>query len=51
MAPEPFRGCTNEPALVVFTAARMAAARGEALPSFAEHSYGAALRLLGGDGQ
>ena len=48
MAPEPFRGRTNEPALVVFTAARMAQARGEELPAFAEHSYAAALRLLGG---
>lgn len=48
MAPEPFRGRTNEPALVVFTAARMAQARGEELPAFAEHTYAAALRLLGG---
>jgi TatD DNase family protein len=47
-APEPFRGRTNEPALVVFTAARMAAARGEELPVFAEHTYAAALGLLGG---
>jgi TatD DNase family protein len=51
MAPEPFRGCTNEPALVVFTAARVAAARGETLPSFAEHAYAAALQLLGGGRQ
>lgn len=28
MAPEPFRGRTNEPAMVVFTAARLAEARG-----------------------
>jgi TatD DNase family protein len=48
MAPEPFRGRTNEPALVVFTAARLAAARGEELPAFAEHAYGAAIGLLGG---
>jgi TatD DNase family protein len=48
MAPEPFRGRTNEPALVVFTAARMAEARGEDLPAFAEQSYAAALGLLGG---
>jgi TatD DNase family protein len=51
MAPEPFRGCTNEPALVVFTAARMAAARGEELPAFAEHAYAAALGLLGEGGR
>ena len=48
MAPEPFRGRTNEPALVVFTAARLAEARGEELPAFAEHAYAAALGLLGG---
>jgi TatD DNase family protein len=48
MAPEPFRGRTNEPALVVFTAARLAAARGEDLPTFAEHAYSAALGILGG---
>jgi TatD DNase family protein len=47
MAPEPFRGRTNEPALVVFTAARMAAARGEQLGEFAEHAYAAALGILG----
>jgi len=49
MAPEPFRGQTNEPALVVFTAARLASARGEALSVFAEHAYAAALELLDGD--
>ena len=31
MAPEPFRGRKNEPAYTVFTAARIAEARGEAL--------------------
>ncbi len=51
MAPEPFRGRTNEPALVVFTAARLAQARGEELPAFAEHAYAAALGLLGGRGR
>jgi TatD DNase family protein len=48
MAPEPFRGRTNEPAFVVFTAARLATARAENLPEFAEHAYGAALGILGG---
>lgn len=46
MAPEPFRGRTNEPALVVFTAARMAEARGEVVASFAAESLAAALELL-----
>lgn len=46
MAPEPFRGTTNEPALVAFTAARMANARGESPQEFARHSYDAALALL-----
>jgi len=49
MAPEPFRGHSNEPALVVFTAARLADARGEAPVAFAEHAYAAALELLDGD--
>lgn len=49
MAPEPFRGATNEPALVAFTAARIAEARGEELPAFAEHTFAAALALLDGD--
>ncbi len=48
MAPEPFRGRTNEPALVVFTAARIAEARGEEFPAFAEHAYAAARGILGG---
>jgi TatD DNase family protein len=51
MAPEPFRGRTNEPAFVVFTAARLALARGEELPVFAEHAFAAALGLLGGRGR
>ena len=51
MAPEPFRGRTNEPALVVFTAARMGETRGEDLPTFAEHAYAAARGLLGGEGR
>ncbi len=46
MAPEPFRGHTNEPALVAFTAARMAEARAEDLPAFARHTYDAAVALL-----
>ena len=48
MAPEPFRGRTNEPALVVFTAARLAEARGEELSDFALHARAAARRMLGG---
>ena len=46
MAPEPFRGRTNEPALVVFTAARLAEARGEALSVFAAASFANARRAL-----
>ncbi|HET6350569.1 MAG TPA: TatD family hydrolase [Coriobacteriia bacterium] len=49
MAPEPFRGRTNEPALVVFTAARLAEARGEELDVFNARAYSAALRLLDRD--
>lgn len=49
MAPEPFRGRTNEPALVAFTAARMAQARGEEPEAFARHTYEAAVGLLGGE--
>lgn len=49
MAPEPFRGKTNEPALVVFTAARMAEARGESLPAFARYTSAAARALLDRD--
>jgi TatD DNase family protein len=48
MAPEPFRGRPNEPAFVVFTAARLAEARGEELPAFAEHAWETAFRALGG---
>ncbi|NTU72442.1 MAG: TatD family hydrolase [Coriobacteriia bacterium] len=46
MAPEPFRGRTNEPAFTVFTAARIAGARGVALADFAASSYANALALL-----
>jgi len=46
MAPEPFRGRTNEPALVVFTAAKLAEARGESPTTFARHSMESALQLL-----
>ncbi len=48
MAPEPFRGRTNEPALVVFTAAKLAEARGEELQAFAQTSYAASCALLDG---
>lgn len=46
MAPEPFRGRTNEPALVAFTAARIAEARGEEPSAFARHAYDAAIGIL-----
>ncbi|PKQ17060.1 MAG: TatD family deoxyribonuclease [Actinobacteria bacterium HGW-Actinobacteria-7] len=46
MAPEPFRGRTNEPAYVVFTAARLARARSEEPEPFARHTFAAALALL-----
>jgi len=46
MAPEPFRGRTNEPALVVFTAARIALARGEDATAFGPVAYANALRVL-----
>jgi TatD DNase family protein len=46
MAPEPFRGRTNEPALVAFTAARIADCRGETPESFARSSFANALRLF-----
>lgn len=49
MAPEPFRGRTNEPAYTVFTAARIAEARGETLPEFAAAAWESALALLGGE--
>lgn len=48
MAPEPFRGRTNEPALVAFTAARIADARGEGIAAFAARSLDAARTLLDG---
>lgn len=48
MAPEPFRGTKNEPALVVFTAARMAEARGEDPAMFARHAWEAVLGIMGG---
>lgn len=47
MTPEPFRGTTNEPANVVFTATRMAQSRGEELVDFARHTFDAAQALLG----
>jgi TatD DNase family protein len=46
MAPEPFRGRKNEPALVVFTAARIAEARGEGRGAFAAATFANALRIL-----
>ena len=46
MAPEPFRGRTNEPAYVVFTAVRLAEARDEDLAAFGSAAYSNALRLL-----
>lgn len=46
MAPEPFRGRTNEPAFTVFTAAALAGARGESLPEFAAAAWESALGLL-----
>lgn len=48
MAPEPFRGRTNEPALVVFTSARIAEAREESVDDFAQHTWSAAVSLLDG---
>ncbi len=46
MAPEPFRGRKNEPAYTVFTAARIAEARGDSLGDFASAAYANALRVL-----
>jgi TatD DNase family protein len=46
MAPEPFRGRKNEPALVTFTAARIAAARGEDPAVLCSAAYANARRLL-----
>jgi TatD DNase family protein len=47
MAPEPFRGRKNEPAYTVFTAARIAEARGETMADFAHAAYANALRVFG----
>jgi TatD DNase family protein len=49
MAPEPFRGRTNEPALVTFTANALAGVRGEEPEQLAAHTYGAARELLDGE--
>jgi TatD DNase family protein len=46
MAPEPFRGRKNEPALVVFTAARLAEVRDEDCAVFSAATFGNATRLL-----
>lgn len=46
MAPEPFRGRTNEPANVVFTTARIAEARPEHPVEFGAAAYANARRLL-----
>jgi TatD DNase family protein len=46
MAPEPFRGRKNEPAFTVFTAARIAEARGEDAVAFAATAYANALRVF-----
>ena len=46
MTPEPFRGHKNEPAFVVFTAVRIAQARGEDPTVFATIAYDNARRLL-----
>lgn len=46
MSPEPFRGRICEPALVAFTASRVAVARGEAPADLARATYAAALALL-----
>ncbi|NTW28058.1 MAG: TatD family hydrolase [Coriobacteriia bacterium] len=48
MTPEPFRGRKNEPAFVVFSAAKMAEARGEDPVTFAAATYASSLRLLDG---
>ena len=46
MAPEPFRGRTNEPAFTVFTTAGIAEARAENARDFAVRAYANALALL-----
>jgi TatD DNase family protein len=47
MAPEPFRGRKNEPALTVLTALRIAGARGVAPVEFARATYETSKRLFG----
>jgi Tat protein secretion system quality control protein TatD with DNase activity len=49
MAPEPFRGRRNEPALVVFTAGMLASSRAEDPGQFAAAAFDAALSLLDGE--
>lgn len=49
MTPEPFRGRKNEPGYVVFSAARMAEARGESYEDFASATFANALRLFDGE--
>jgi len=46
MAPEPFRGCRGEPALVAFTAAALTRVRPEPADSFLESAYSSAIGLL-----
>lgn len=46
MAPEPFRGRKNEPALVAFTAARIADCREQTPESFARASFANAVQLF-----
>jgi TatD DNase family protein len=46
MAPEPFRGIKNEPAYTLFTAARLAEARGEEPAQFSAAAYANAIRIL-----
>jgi TatD DNase family protein len=46
IAPEPFRGSVNEPALVAFTAARIAECRDETSHLFAQASFDNARRLF-----
>jgi TatD DNase family protein len=47
LAPEPYRGKRNEPALVTHTAARLAEIRGEPLSTLARHTCENVQRLLG----
>jgi TatD DNase family protein len=48
LAPEPYRGKTNEPAWTTFTVAALAQARGEDPAELAAASYANALKLFGG---